>query len=64
MNIDWFVLIGSIVTTLVLAAVLIVLIFFGLVLFVEGNLFGAAANFGIAGLLLIGIAEYLKGIKV
>ena len=64
MKIDWFVLIGSIVTTLVLAAVLIVLIFFGLGFFVEGNLFGAAVNFGIAGLLLIGIAEYLKGIKV
>lgn len=64
MKIDWFVLIGNIITTLLLAAVLIVLIFFGLAFFVEGGLFGAAVNFGIAGLVLVGIAEYLKGIKV
>ena len=64
MKIDWFALIGNIIITLVLAAVLIILIFFGLTLFVEGSLLGAAVSFGLAGLLLVGIAEYLKGIKV
>lgn len=64
MKIDWFMLIGDIIITLLLAVVLIILIFFGLVFFVEGSLLGAAVSFGLAGLLLIGIAEYLKGIKV
>ena len=64
MKIDWFMLIGNIIITLLLAAVLIMLIFFGLILFVEGNLLGAAVSFGFAGLLLVGITEYLKGIKV
>ena len=64
MKIDWFVLIGNIIITLLLAAVLIMLIFFGLTLFVEGSLLGAAVSFGLAGLLLVGITEFLKGIKV
>ena len=64
MKIDWFVLIGNIIITLLLAAVLIMLIFFGLTLFVECSLLGAAVSFGLAGLLLIGITEFLKGIKV
>ena len=64
MKIDWFVLIGDIIITLLLAAALIILIFFGLAFFVEGSLLGAAVSFGLAGLLLIGITEFLKGIKV
>ena len=64
MKIDWFVLIGDIIIALLLAVALIILIFFGLAFFVEGSLWGAAVSFGIAGLLLIGITEYLKGIKV
>lgn len=64
MNFDWIAFIGNIIITLVLAAVLIILIFFGLTLFVEGSLLGAAVSFGLAGLLLVGITEYLKGIKV